>query len=150
VRELNVYRQLLMRSFFIHWTPLLVWIVVIFVGSSLTADSVTERTRELSPAFISSYVRLALAHVAEFAILAVLAYWAFRTIERLSFRALWSIVLVFTTLYAISDEAHQAFTPGRVPSLEDVLFDAIGGVVGITLSEVLARRQRGKRTSSSP
>ncbi len=142
-------RQPSIRSFFIRWVPLLAWMAVIFVGSSLTADSVTERTRDLSAAFISSYVQLILAHIAEFAILAVLANWAFKTIEGLTVRALWILVLVFTTLYAISDEVHQAFTPGRAPSLEDVIFDAVGGVVGLTFVQVLTRRLRAGRVSSN-
>lgn len=139
-----------MRSFLIHWTPLLVWMAVIFIASSFTADAVTERTRELGPEFISSYVRLILAHVAEFAILAVLAYWAFRTVERPVPWVLWTSVLVFTTLYGVSDEVHQAFTPGRVPSVEDMIFDAGGGVVGLIFAEVLARSQKNKPESSGP
>jgi VanZ family protein len=123
--------------------------VVIFAGSSLTADTVTERTRDISPAFISSYLRLVAAHMAEYAILAVLAYWAFQTIESLALRTLWMAVIVFTTLYAISDEVHQAFTPGRAPSVEDVIFDTLGGTVGVIFAEILSRRLRASRASSS-
>jgi VanZ family protein len=137
------------RSFFVYWAPVLVWMAVIFAGSSLTADSVTERTRDLSPAFISSHLRLVAAHMAEYAILAVLAYWAFKTIESLSLRALWLALIAFATLYAISDEVHQAFTPGRAPSVEDVIFDTIGGTVGVIFAEILSRTLRASRASSS-
>lgn len=147
--ELNFRRRLSIQSFTIYWTPVLVWMAVIFVGSSLTADSVTEHTRDLSPAFVSSYLRLVAAHMAEYAILAVLAYWAFKTFERLSLRGLWMSVLVFIAMYAVSDEFHQSFTPGRAPSVEDVIFDTLGGVAGLVFAELLSRRLRANRVSSS-
>ena len=33
--------------------------------------------------------------------------------------------------YAITDEIHQAFTPGRAPSVTDVCIDSIGVLTGI-------------------
>lgn len=38
-----------------------------------------------------------------------------------------------TALYAISDEIHQAFVPGRGPSVADVLLDTFGGLCGAIL-----------------
>ena len=38
---------------------------------------------------------------------------------------------VFTVLFAVTDEIHQAFVPGRGPSVTDVLIDAVGVAVGI-------------------
>ena len=35
----------------------------------------------------------------------------------------------FVCLYAISDEIHQSFTPGRHPQLRDVGFDMLGGLL---------------------
>lgn len=43
----------------------------------------------------------------------------------------WAIVVV--ALYAMSDEVHQAFVPGRSPSLLDVGLDAVGGFIGMQL-----------------
>ena len=37
---------------------------------------------------------------------------------------LWAIL--FTFIYAVSDELHQIFVPGRDPSISDVLLDSIG------------------------
>ena len=45
----------------------------------------------------------------------------------------FSAALVFSTLYALSDELHQSFIPKRMPSVADVLADAAGAIVVVTL-----------------
>ncbi len=47
-----------------------------------------------------------------------------------------------TLLYAISDEVHQAFVPGRTPSIWDVLIDGIGGGLPLPLSGCGDRKAR--------
>ncbi len=41
--------------------------------------------------------------------------------------------LALAVAYACSDEAHQAFVPGRHPSLTDVLIDGLGAAVAMGL-----------------
>lgn len=43
------------------------------------------------------------------------------------------IALFVSFLYAVSDELHQAFVPGRTPLVMDVLIDTAGATVGIVL-----------------
>jgi len=38
---------------------------------------------------------------------------------------------LFSALYAVSDELHQMFVPGRGPAVSDVLLDCAGAAVGI-------------------
>ena len=45
--------------------------------------------------------------------------------EHLSYRK-QAIFFVLVFLYAIFDEVHQSFTPGRVPTLRDVGYDMLG------------------------
>ncbi|NOY72990.1 MAG: VanZ family protein [Gammaproteobacteria bacterium] len=40
---------------------------------------------------------------------------------------------LFVLLYAISDEFHQSFIPGRYPSMADVLADCLGGALALWL-----------------
>lgn len=40
------------------------------------------------------------------------------------------VVVIFTILYAISDEIHQSFVPGRVFSVVDLGIDGIGMLIG--------------------
>jgi VanZ family protein len=39
--------------------------------------------------------------------------------------------LCLAFFYAITDEFHQRFTPGRTPSISDVLIDTLGAVFGL-------------------
>jgi len=47
----------------------------------------------------------------------------------------WQIAFAVCVVYAFSDELHQVFVPGRVFSLNDIVFDLIGSVAGIRLYE---------------
>ncbi|QCX34380.1 VanZ family protein [Caloramator sp. E03] len=44
-----------------------------------------------------------------------------------------SIVILICVLYAISDEFHQVFVPGRGPNIRDVFIDSTGTLVGILI-----------------
>jgi VanZ family protein len=69
-----------------------------------------------------------LAHLIVFSVLGVLVAGATRH-SNTPRAAWWAWVLV--VLYAISDEIHQSFVPGRTPLVTDVAIDSLGGLVGI-------------------
>ena len=52
-------------------------------------------------------------------------------------------------VFAASDEWHQHFVPGRVPSLEDVLADGIGIVLGVAFALALPLLWRGQTEPAS-
>lgn len=133
-----------MKSFLRYWLPLLVWMTLIFVGSTdLMSAEHTSRfivpfLRWLDPNISLEtllqahfYVRKA-AHVSEYAVLAALLYRALvNTI--LQSRALLSaaIVLLVCSLYATTDEFHQSFVPSRTASARDVAIDSVGALFGL-------------------
>lgn len=45
--------------------------------------------------------------------------------------------LIVSVLYAISDEVHQMFVPGRGPGIKDVFIDSIGALAGILVFMIL-------------
>lgn len=47
------------------------------------------------------------------------------------------ISLVFTFMYAVSDEIHQYFVPDRACRFPDVLIDTAGGLCGIVISALI-------------
>jgi VanZ family protein len=72
------------------------------------------------------------AHTAEYAILGAL-------LARATGRA--GLAFVLGVLYAISDEVHQSFVPGRAGSPLDVTIDAVGVAVGVALWQLASARR---------
>ena len=73
-----------------------------------------------------------LAHAAEYAILAIL-------IERATRRPL--VALAAASAYAITDEFHQSFVPGRHAAPRDWAIDTAGAVLGLLLLRVWRTRR---------
>ncbi len=77
---------------------------------------------------------------AHFVIYAALGFFVFLTSghKRMFCReTLW--VLLFCGLYAVSDEIHQYFVPGRACMIRDMLLDTCGSITGITASFLLVK-----------
>lgn len=66
------------------------------------------------------------AHATEYAVLAFLILLAMD-------RKKWAVSFAITTLYAVSDEIHQLFIPGREGKVMDVLIDSMGAIAGVGL-----------------
>lgn len=47
-----------------------------------------------------------------------------------------------TALYAVSDEFHQMFVPGRTASAGDVMADVIGGILGVLVYQIIFLKSR--------
>jgi hypothetical protein len=120
--------------------PVLVWLTVIFATSSTWIDR--DRFvativpwipgRILKEAFVSFLDRgggllvVKGYHAAEYALLFTLCNIALITAAKLpAFRAAL-LSGAFCVLYAISDEWHQTFVPGRGGTWTDVVIDSIG------------------------
>ncbi len=106
------------------WLPVVAWAALIFAFSSVPDLGTGLGGWDL--------VLRKLAHTAEFAVLGALLVRATR-------RA--GIAFALGALYAVSDELHQSFVPGRLGSPLDVAIDVAGVAVGIVLwQSVRARR----------
>jgi VanZ family protein len=84
-----------------------------------------------------------LGHLAEYAILAILAWAALRKQASCSSRY-WSqrhawIAWLIASLYAVTDELHQTFERSRQGSPLDVAIDAGGALAGLSLVWCLTR-----------
>lgn len=97
--------------------------------------------------FIEFLIRKA-AHVGAFAVLAFLAIHTLRTLGWRRTTAVFTGA-VFTLLYAISDEWHQTFVPGRSGHAIDVGVDSIGIVlvmIGYLIAGIMSHRKHGRST----
>ena len=82
-----------------------------------------------------------LAHFTEYLVLSVLLYRALRGGRRWNFRAA-GLAFTLAGLYAMSDELHQWFVPGRTAAASDCLIDMSGAVAGQGLVAAQARTPR--------
>ena len=100
----------------IRFIPAIIWMSIIFYFSSRQTTGIggnNETTRFL---ILKSF------HLIEYAFLACLLSLAI-------FKKKW--VIIFAFLYAISDEIHQYFIPGRTCRFRDTLIDLTGILIGI-------------------
>ena len=120
-------------SRWIRWIAVLAWMGVIFF---LSAQS---RLPHVVPSLFDSFQDV-LGHFVAYAMLGGLLYFALTGIGAAR-PALYALIVV--VLYALSDEFHQSFVPGRNPDPFDVATDIIGaGVVLVGLSLHRFRRAR--------
>lgn len=72
------------------------------------------------------------AHFFAYFLLGLLMINALRASNKKGHRGLlWALILC--VLYAITDEVHQTFIPGRSGEISDVILDSVGSSVGIGL-----------------
>ena len=100
---------------------------LIFIGSSLPAADIP-----IAPAWISLVI-----HLLEFAVLAVLLLrGANGGFGRRARPAALAVAFLASVAYAVGDELHQLFVPGRVPDLADVMTDAAVAAAACILAAV--------------
>lgn len=56
--------------------------------------------------------------------------------------------LLFTAFFAMTDEYHQSFVPGRAMTVRDVLIDSLGALTGLLVALIIRRIIRRKREKS--
>ncbi len=93
---------------------------------------------------VSLFVRKA-AHFSEFFVLGFLSTLYLKTFEkpRPFLRAV--LALIFCALYAMSDELHQYFVPGRACRPLDVLIDSGGALAAIIIVSIFSKRGGSKK-----
>lgn len=135
----------------IRWLCVLVWGSVIFLlshesaeGSSLRSGIIVETLQSLglgASADVLSPIIRKMAHLTMYAVLGALLMWAMAVRKQLT-RQLMGYSILVACLFAISDEIHQAFIPGRSAEVRDVLLDTVGATIGSLLVSILLRRRR--------
>ena len=86
------------------------------------------------------------AHFFTYLILGVLMINALRSSKVYGLPSV-ALALGICVLYAISDEVHQLFVPGRGGQIRDVFIDSAGASVGIGVYWLIGRVVKGKKSS---
>jgi VanZ family protein len=128
-----------MKSFLKYWLPPLIWLGVIFIGSTdLMSAEHTSRflvpfllwlRPDISPETLAQihFVLRKLGHVTEYAILAALFWRAFYrgTSLQMKMSMLLIAVWILCAIFAATDEFHQSFVASRSAALGDVGIDTL-------------------------
>lgn len=112
-----------------RWLPVLLWMGVIFFGSS-------QSNLPAPPDHVLNFILKKIGHVVVYAILALLLLRATKGSKR---PALYAIAIA--ALYAASDEFHQSFVPGREATLRDVGIDVAASALALFLAGQRAQRR---------
>lgn len=100
-----------------RWTPPIIWVVIILIGTSWPSVSVGPDVQHLDK---------------------VVHFTAYATLSALMLRATltpreWgtvAIIIAMVSAFGAVDEWHQSFIPGRSMSLADWIADSTGATVG--------------------
>lgn len=107
------------KSFLYYWFPWVGYMMIIFYFSSKTGSEVSLPTPD---------------YVAHFLEYSGLGFLSARVIAHS--RPDWKKgyiyfgAVLFSMMYALSDEFHQSFVPGRSTSLSDLIADTLGATLG--------------------
>ena len=136
------------------------WMLFIFLMSSQAADDSTETSlhvgETIGTVFVEGYrewpkekqvefaisidhpVRKA-AHATEYTVLGILLFMTCRESFGMNLKAAFKNAFLAGAAYAVTDEFHQLFVPGRAGMITDVLIDSMGVMFGSFLISVLHR-----------
>ena len=123
----------------ISWILVAACMVVIFCLSAQTAQD----SADLSGSFIRAIFELIGIELQQEGIRTVAHCLEFMGLSLLIFNATYAtwekkitplIAFAGTVLYAITDEIHQIFVPGRAFQISDILVDSTGALIGIIAS----------------
>jgi VanZ family protein len=139
-----------------RYGPLLLWMVLISFasGHEFSAINTGQIFRQfilwifpnLSEERVTAihFLMRKLAHFTEYAVLGVLSARAFASSANDSVRRHWfQVSLLLIVCYALLDEFHQSFVPGRTASIYDSAIDVAGGLTALLLSRIWQKWLQG-------
>jgi VanZ family protein len=139
------------RKVLLRWLGWLLWMLLIFWLSSHDKDETTLQSGLLKwvldlfgidgSTWMLGPFSLIIRKTAHLTVYAILMGFTLR-VFRLYWvgRKLLLYSLLFCMFYAITDEYHQTFVPGRGGSPIDVLIDTLGALVGMAVSRLVGRK----------
>lgn len=138
----------------ISWIAVFFWMLLIFNMSSQVAEDSNKLSKGVTEIVVETVEKVAPntgltvddfnhvvrknAHFFAYMILGILVINALRRSGIKDLRG-YSFALIICVLYAISDEIHQHFVPGRGPGVKDVFIDGFGSGVGLGLYLIVCK-----------
>ena len=123
------------------------WMILIFIMSSFNSTESSNQSNfivniianifNINNISILSLIVRKLAHFTEYFILGLLVYNLIYSNQKKAYFA-----IIICALYAISDEIHQLFVPGRSCQVLDIIIDSSGSLLGIILFYIYKHRHK--------
>jgi VanZ family protein len=143
------------NRFLKYWLPLLLWLGVIFIGSTdLMSAEHTSRfivpflrwlKPDISPENLASihFIVRKGAHLSEYAVLALLLLRTAicMTNRKRPISILCLSVWVVCVFVAATDEFHQTFIRSRGASIRDMMIDSAGAIIGLIIGAIFGMSQ---------
>ncbi len=117
------------------------WVGMLILRLVRPGFSALPKAEQLRMADGISFIVRKCAHATEYAILSGLIWNALKGCFSISIKRRAFLAWGFTVLYAITDEIHQMFVPGRSCELRDVLIDAAGALASLLICMFLHSRK---------
>lgn len=148
----------------ISWIAVVMWMAIIFLLSHQPAEVSNDLSTGVTEIIIETIEKIVPdagietaefnnavrknAHFFAYMILGILLMNAFSRRKKASCRADIKASFAISFIYAISDEIHQMFVPGRGALVTDVLIDSTGALIGIfiywTIKSLILRNRKKK------
>jgi VanZ family protein len=115
----------------LYWLPTLAFMALIFYLSSIPGQ-------DLEPPVSDIMLHLAVYFILALLVLFSLSKGLFRSVPG----RIYLLAFFITVVYGLSDEWHQAFTPGRHPSLKDLFVDGAAALLAMGFHFAVTRIRR--------
>ena len=116
---------------------MIIWMIFIFIMSNTNCNDSSSQSNFFANIILQfinidketlTFLIRKLAHMSEYAILALFTYYALIKIA-FNKRIIFQITFLISFLYACSDEFHQLFISGRSGQFTDIIIDSTGCLI---------------------
>ncbi len=122
----------------------IIWMIIIFIMSSFNGNDSSMQSNfivniisnifNIKNIELLSLIVRKLAHFSEYFILGILICRYINDINKLP-----SLTLLIGSIYALSDEIHQIYVPGRSFAIRDILIDTLGIILSIIIYKIIKK-----------
>lgn len=139
------------------WLLVILWMILIFYLSHQPVKQSNNLSKEITKVIVETVEKIVPdkefnlsrfnhllrknAHFFSYLILGMLLLNSLKNSGIESYKAIY-IALGVSILYAISDEVHQLYVPGRGGQVKDVIIDSLGASLGIIIYKGLYRLKK--------
>jgi VanZ family protein len=125
-----------LKNFLLRWGPAIMMMGLIFLFSAIPMKPQLPDSGQLKLNGLTLLRKS--GHLLEYGLLALGLYYGLRM---RGWKAV-AIILICVLLFALSDEFHQSFVPGRSDRLLDVGIDVLGAVIGLWVGKIIRSHQK--------